>query len=86
MPNLKIFPIMGNHESFPCNVYDYESQREKDLKARLSKAWEYWIGAEAAKQFKENGFYSTVITKGDQKLRIIAINTQAGNPGNFFLI
>ncbi|KAL4435127.1 hypothetical protein ABPG74_003620 [Tetrahymena malaccensis] len=86
IPSLKIFPIMGNHESFPCNVYDYETDREKDLKAQLAQAWESWIGKEAATQFKENGYYSTVISKGGQNLRIVAVNTQAGNPGNFFLI
>jgi len=43
---------MGNHESFPCNVYDYEGDREKELKTEFANAWEYWIGPEAAEEFK----------------------------------
>ena len=47
-----VYPIMGNHESFPCNVYDYEGDREKELKTEFANAWEYWIGPEAAEEFK----------------------------------
>lgn len=50
---------MGNHESYPCNVYDYKSEREKRLNSVFANAWEYWIGKEAAEQYKEYGFYST---------------------------
>lgn len=35
---------MGNHESFPVNVYDYFSDREKDLKNSFAEAWKQWIG------------------------------------------
>lgn len=78
---------MGNHESFPCNVYDYEGDREKELKTEFANAWEYWIGPEAAEEFKQNGFYSTVINpNGEQQVRLLAVNTQAANPMNFYLI
>ena len=40
---------MGNHESFPVDVYDYFGKRELDLQDEFSSIWEEWIGEEAAK-------------------------------------
>lgn len=28
LPHIKVFPITGNHESFPVNVYDYFGDHE----------------------------------------------------------
>ncbi len=30
---------MGNHESFPVNVYDYFGDRENDLKTTFANLW-----------------------------------------------
>ncbi|EGR30882.1 ser thr protein phosphatase family protein, putative [Ichthyophthirius multifiliis] len=83
LPKIKVFPIMGNHESFPVNNYDFGSQREKYFNQRLSSMWQSWIGKEAAEMFANKGFYSTFL---NEKVKIIAINTQGANNGNFFLI
>ena len=38
--NLKFIPIMGNHESYPVNLYNYYStSRENDLKSILADIW-----------------------------------------------
>ncbi|KAL4486079.1 hypothetical protein ABPG72_004013 [Tetrahymena utriculariae] len=51
LPHIKVFPITGNHESFPVNVYDY-------------------FGDQAAEEYRQNGFYSSLITKYSQLLRV----------------
>lgn len=76
---------MGNHESFPVNVYDYEGNREKELQKKLGDVWEDWIGAEAAQSHRDRGFYSTWVG-GNLGVRVIALNTQACNDGNWLLM
>lgn len=39
---------MGNHECFPVNMYEFDSDRELDLKYSFANAWQYWIGEDAA--------------------------------------
>lgn len=34
---------MGNHESFPVNVYDYQGDRESMLIGGLAEAWKQWL-------------------------------------------
>ena len=34
--NITVLPAMGNHESFPVNVYDYEGEREDMLRKGLA--------------------------------------------------
>lgn len=82
--NVTVIPMMGNHEPYPVNVYDYMSDREKPLLEGFSKVWEKWIGAEAAKFHAKNGFYSTVIPK--MNLKVIAMNSQACNGENWYLL
>jgi len=38
---------MGNHESYPVNVYDYTNNREDILKQALAENWKQWIGENA---------------------------------------
>lgn len=42
---------MGNHESWPVNVYDYspKSEREQVLNAGLGQAWRFWLDENALK-------------------------------------
>ncbi len=42
--NATIIPAMGNHESYPVNVYEYDSKREDTLKHALAENWKSWIG------------------------------------------
>ncbi|KAL4435972.1 hypothetical protein ABPG74_022207 [Tetrahymena malaccensis] len=86
LPHISVFPITGNHESFPVNVYDYFGDHENKQNDIFATSWEQWIGKEAAEEYRQNGFYSSLITKYNQPLRIIAINTQAGNGQNWYLI
>ena len=43
----KIIATMGNHESWPVNVYDFRSNREDVLKGGLANAWRQWLDEDA---------------------------------------
>jgi len=51
MPGLTFYTQMGNHESYPVNVYDYfngDNEDRKQINDEFSQIWEEWIGADAA--------------------------------------
>ena len=77
-----VFPIIGNHEPFPVNVYDFHNGNNQFLINGLADAWESWLGADSIATFKQNGFYSHYIT--EKNLRIIGLHTQACNNQNWY--
>jgi sphingomyelin phosphodiesterase len=79
-----LYPVIGNHESFPVNVYDFLSNRENFFDAELSNYWRDWLGNEAVESIKINAFYSTFNEK--LNLRILGLNCQACNPENWYLL
>ena len=76
---------MGNHESFPVNVYNYDGDREQMLVGGLAEAWRSWLDEEAYQSLRENGYYSMDVEQlGNVKM--IVLNTQAQNNLNFYLL
>lgn len=70
---------MGNHESYPVNVYDFNSkERESVLNRGLAQAWRYWLDDNAKKMQAEKGYYSRVYPHLNN-VKMLSINTQAGN-------
>lgn len=47
--NATVIAAMGNHESWPVNVYDYNTDREWVLNSGLAQAWRYWLDEKAMK-------------------------------------
>jgi sphingomyelin phosphodiesterase len=82
-PRAKIIAAMGNHESFPVNVYDYEGEREKMLIGGLAEAWKPWLTKEAYDMLREKGYYAVTIPEFNN-LKVISVNTQAQNDQNWF--
>lgn len=39
---------MGNHESYPVNIYDFSGKREQKFNNFFGDLWEDWIGEDAA--------------------------------------
>lgn len=78
---------MGNHESWPVNVYDYRpnSEREWVLKAGLAQAWRFWMDENAIKMQREKGYFSMTYPHLNN-LKVLSINTQAGNDDNWLLL
>ena len=48
VPDAIILPAMGNHESWPVNVYDFQGSREQVLNAGLSHSWGRWLDEKAS--------------------------------------
>lgn len=82
LKNKIVFPIIGNHEPFPVNVYDFNDGKNQVLIDGLADAWKDWLGDEAIATFKKNGFYSYYLQ--EKNLRIIGLHTQACNNQNWY--
>lgn len=73
---------MGNHESYPVNVYEFGNQTY--LNTLLSNAWTEWIGPEASKSMIEKGYFSFRVD--EYNLVVLSVNTQAWNDMNWVLL
>jgi len=84
-PDKLVVPSMGNHESFPCNMYPTsEMNAEFDPKWLYEPLAEYfsrWLPEEALQQFRKTGFYSFDY---NDALTIIGINSNFCLNVNFF--
>ena len=80
-----ILPAMGNHESWPVNVYDFQGPREEMLNGGLAQAWRKWLSEEAYNTLRTKGYYS-MSHPSLNNLKIIGLNTQAGNDMNWYLL
>jgi sphingomyelin phosphodiesterase len=47
-----VIPALGNHESYPVNVYEWGKGNSIQLNDGVAEAWKDWIGPEAAKVVK----------------------------------
>ncbi len=81
--NFTVYPTIGNHESFPVNVYDFFTKREIQFNNFFAHTWADWIGEEASLQMKKDAYYSTYNQKWN--LKVISLNTHACNSQNWFL-
>lgn len=80
-----ILPAMGNHESWPVNVYDFQGTREDVLIGGLAQTWRKWLDERAYTMLRTKGYYS-MSHDSLNNLKVIGINTQAGNDMNWFLL
>lgn len=80
-----LFPAIGNHEEYPCDMFDlYTEDKKEEFLNRLSNVYSDFIGQEDAKKFSSTGFYTKLYN--NTKLRIIAINCFLCDAMNFYLI
>eukprot|EP01135_Chromosphaera_perkinsii_P008700 Nk52_evm33s1444 gene=Nk52_evmTU33s1444 len=80
-PKTPIYPVYGNHESFPANLFF--TPRYTWLTNGLAREWHGWIDETAAADVRKGGFYSTLIKPG---LRLLSINTQTGYRDNYYTL
>lgn len=76
--------MVGNHEAYPVNVFDFKSDREKGFLEEYAELWRGWIGDDAAEFLKKNGFYKREFPEYNWK--IISFDSQVCNPENWYLI
>lgn len=80
-----LFPAIGNHEEYPCDMFDlYTEDKKQEFLNRLSNVYSDFIGEEDAKKFSATGFYTKLYN--NTKLRIIALNCFLCDAMNFYLI
>ena len=82
--NFTFFPVIGNHESFPVNVYDFNSDREKIFNKNYADLWKDWIGNDAFNTYSNFSYYSSY--KKEMNLKVIGLNSQACNDENWYLL
>lgn len=83
-PNMTVFPIHGNHEGSPVNIFDYYNGTTAWITEQLATIWGQWLGEDGFQQMNATGFYSHYDPV--KNLRTIALDTQACNTENFYLL
>jgi sphingomyelin phosphodiesterase len=88
--NITVYPIQGNHDTWPVNVQDFTQVGSNVPINGFSDTWLEWLGPEVLANFTQYGYYSKVLTLKDGRefnnTRVIGINTQACNNMNWWLI
>jgi len=69
----KLYPVLGNHEGFPCDHIDVNSKGEKWQFEFLANLWKPWLTEESYISFKKYGRYSQL--HPGTNLRIIVLNS-----------
>ena len=83
-PKTPSFIAIGNHETFPVDVFDVNSENDQWLFDGLEKGFKEIIPDLALKQLKMRGFYSFYLK--EKNLRIISIFSQTYDSLNLYLL
>lgn len=77
--NISVYPIQGNHDTWPVNVQDFSLPNSNIPINAFSGNWADWLDNETLTQFRTYGYYSTPLKLKDGRLfnntRIIGVNT-----------
>ena len=83
------YPLEGNHD-FGQTINSQDFTVTDPMITYNLNLWKVWLTDDAQKQFAINGFYSQKLKTSDgifyDKVRIIAINTEACYNCNYFLM
>lgn len=85
--DIDIFPIEGNHDTWPVNVQDFSSPNSNYAINHFVSSWtdKNWLSEEEATLFQEYGYYSKPF-KFNPKGKVIGLNMQACNNMNWWLL
>jgi len=83
-PETPVYPMFGNHEPYPADQFDPVGNYSSWLIEELSELWEPWLDEKAMQTFKDFSYYSMV--NKETNVKIIALDTQACDTEDFFLI
>ena len=87
-PDKKIFPSLGNHDSFPCNSFptgddiDVEHLKGDWIYGNLTAVYGEWLDAEAMETFAKYGYYTMLAA---DQFRIVAVNSNFCLGYNFWM-
>ena len=73
--DIDVFPIEGNHDTWPVNVEDFSAPSKSYAISHYSEAWTdtNWLSADEAKVFSQWGYYTKPF-KFNPKGSVIAVN------------
>ncbi|CAH1772935.1 unnamed protein product [Owenia fusiformis] len=83
MPGMRVFPTIGNHETYPGNLYYLPRQEIQDMNRMFTEWWRPLanFSDENVRTWQANGYYTTLIRPG---LRILTFNSNYGYTMNFY--
>lgn len=83
--DVPVFPILGNHEPHPLNIYSPknvpESMNTKWLYDFVAEEWSYWLPEEARETMRYGGYYTILVKPG---FRVIALNNNVAYSFNWY--
>lgn len=86
--NITVYPILGNHEAHPCNLYAPLNLQSADkvntqwLFDAVANYWAKWLPQSALDTIKLGGYYTVLVKPG---FRIVALNSNVCFTENFWL-
>ena len=86
IPDIPIFPILGNHEMLPVDIYDFDNPATDWVLTDSAKMFESFLPKDALDSFRVNGYYSTPLDPtGKRKARVIGLFVAAIDGINVYL-
>ncbi|XP_046574679.1 sphingomyelin phosphodiesterase A-like [Haliotis rubra] len=83
LPGIPVYPVLGNHESFPQSEYYQPHQEYKTLNINTAEWWQqlFDIPADQLRNIQYSAYYTALV---QPRLRILAINTDYWYSLNFY--
>eukprot|EP00827_Trimyema_finlayi_P002679 TRINITY_DN237_c0_g1_i4.p1 TRINITY_DN237_c0_g1~~TRINITY_DN237_c0_g1_i4.p1 ORF type:complete len:538 (-),score=114.47 TRINITY_DN237_c0_g1_i4:101-1714(-) len=81
---VQVYPMWGNHESFPLDEFDYYGNDTQYLKDTAYDIWKNWIPKDAIESLQKRGFYSLKNEK--YKFKLITLLTEVFDILDFHII
>lgn len=76
-PNIKTYPVIGNHDTFPVDQFGIKATMKKIL-GNYTLFWKNWL-EDASNTFNKYGFYSLMINKN---VKLVALNCLIDDTNN----
>ncbi|XP_078252026.1 sphingomyelin phosphodiesterase-like, partial [Rhinoraja longicauda] len=87
LPNITVYPAVGNHESTPVNSFPppfvHGNQSSIWLYQAMVEAWQHWLPPAALQSLRRAGFYTATPRPG---LRLVSLNMNFCSHENFWLL
>ncbi|ELT88291.1 hypothetical protein CAPTEDRAFT_206548 [Capitella teleta] len=82
-PGIPVFPSLGNHETYPTNMYYTDRLEIQELNEEYAKMWQdaAGFGSEQLETINMGAFYSKLVKPG---LRVVSYNSIYGATDNFY--
>lgn len=86
--NIPIFPVLGNHEAYPSNVFAPTTVTSPEVSIKwlydlANEEWESWLPSTTKKTIQEGGYYTVLVNPG---FRIVALNNNICYHSNWWIL